>query len=335
MFVLEMGLLRNLKESFSWPLALVFVGIGLVSALFVHTLGVEFDRRGFVESDDGLRLEYELQGQGPPLVAVSGGPGSSHHGFHPYLGRLSRQATVIYFDPRGRGDSDPAPGYQVADDVRDLDSLRSGLGLSAVDVLGVSYGAHLAVCYALEHPGEVRYLVLVSPIVGRQAWADHLELLLEAPGMKELLSSIRERRGEVVLSHRDTRERILRALLPLYWCDPTAVGAITSLFGRRHHVARYNYDVYEAIVGRPFGELNGDLAGSDVGDRLGEIEAPTLIIHGGCDGVLPTDHVDWLVGRLPQARKHLFPGSGHSPFVDEPSLFAERVGEFLAQPSSQ
>jgi proline iminopeptidase len=319
---------QKITESFSWRLALVFAVVGVVAAVALKMFVSDYDDMGVVVSDD-LRLIYETQGDGPPLVTLAGGPGISHHGFHPYLGRLRRYATVIYFDPRGRGDSDEASTYRVADDVRDIESLRRGLSLEKIDLLGVSYGAHLAVAYGLEYPQRVRKLVLVSPIVGRMAWASHLKTLLEAPGMEGVLKQIRREHEQVLLSDPSTADRLMRTLLPLYWCDPADAGVQASRSRPRHRVAKQNFDVYEDIVGRPFGELNGDLAGSEVETRLGELDVPVLLIRGDCDRVVPEEHVDWLAGQLPHAQKLPFPNAGHSPFVDEPQLFADMVGAFL------
>ncbi|MFQ5789479.1 MAG: alpha/beta fold hydrolase [Acidobacteriota bacterium] len=326
----KLRLLERLRREFSWTLALAFVAAGAALALLLHEGAADFDRRDFVKSADDRRLAYETQGQGPPLVALAGGPGISHHGFHPYLGLLGRQATVVYFDPRGRGESDSAPSYRVADDVRDLDALRRGLRLARMDLLGVSYGAHLAVAYALEHPRAVRKLVLVSPVVGRSAWEAHLKALIEAPGMQAILARIREKKGAVLLSHPGSREQIIRALLPLYWCDPTNSHAHLSVFRSRHRIMWQNFEVYESIVGRPFGTLNGDLSGSTIERRLAQIEAPTLLVHGGCDQVIPKGHVRWLEKQLPRARRVFFPTSGHSPFIDQAAAFTDEVGEFLS-----
>jgi proline iminopeptidase len=310
-------------------LFLLFLAFGVVAWFALEMLVSDYDDIGVVLSADDLRLIYETQGDGPPLVTLAGGPGISHHGFHPFLGRLRRDATVIYFDPRGRGDSDEASSYSVADDVRDIESLRRDLRLEKIDLLGVSYGAHLAVAYALEHPQRIRKLVLVSPIVGRMAWESHLKILLEAQGVEGALKQIRRDREQVLLSDPSTAERLMRLLLPLYWCDPRDARIMASSSRRRHRVPKQNFDVYEAIVGRPFGELNGDLATSEVETRLGEIEAPVLLVRGDCDQVVSQDHVNWLEAQLPHAQKLPFPNAGHSPFVDEPQLFAEMVVAFL------
>ena len=297
-----------------------------------HLTRSDFDRRGFVPSADGLRLAYEIQGEGPPLVAVAGGPGISHHGFHPYLSRLRRTARIVYFDARGRGDSDPAYAYSVAADVADLDALRRELDLGRPDVLGASYGAHLAVAYALEHPERVRRLVLVSPIVGASAWRLHLRAAAGAPGMGELLGRIRAERGEVRLADRGSFEGIAKTLAPLYRCRSGGWRRLSAAFRPRHHLPRQNPEVYEAIVGRPFPELNGDLARSDLARRLGEIRAPTLVVQGGCDRAVPEQAVAELVRALPRSRRVVLPQSGHAPFADQAERFASVVGAFLSEP---
>jgi proline iminopeptidase len=265
------------------------------------------------------------------LVVLSGGPGISHHCFHPYLERLGQHATVIYFDPRGRGASESASSYSVRDDVSDLDALRNALELGRIDLIGVSYGAHLALAFATEYPQHVRKLVLVSPVVGCSAWEAHLKILTAAPGMERILSRFEKEQREALLSDVDTSEDIVRALLPLYWCRPEDSKRHSSPSRHRHRIASQNFDVYESIIGRPFGELNGDMATSRIESRLDTIEDAVLIIQGECDRVVPEGHVDWLVRQLPRARKKIIKEAGHSPYVDQRQRFVGVVVEFLLE----
>lgn len=291
-----------------------------------------FDSKGVVSSRDGLRLVYEAQGEGPTLVALAGGPGISHHGFHPYLGLLRQAARVVYFDPGGRGDSDPAGSYSVSADVAAVETLRLGLRLDRLDLLGASYGAHLVVAYALAHPEAARRLVLVSPIVGASAWQRHLRAAAGAPGMDALLGQIRAARGEVRLTDRSSFEGIAERLAPLYRCQAGGWRRLSAAFRPRHHLPRQNAHVCEAIVGQPFPQLNGDLARSDVEQRLGEVRAPTLIVQGGCDRAAPQESIAELARALPRARHVVLPRSGHAPFADQADRFAEEVTRFLAEP---
>ena len=94
------------------------------------------------------------------------------------------------------------------------------------------------------------------------------------------------------------------------WRRPEDSKRHSSPSRHRHRIARQNFDVYEAIIRRPFGELNGDMATSRIENRLDTIEIPVFIIQGECDRVLPEGHVDWLVRQLPQARKRVLKGGG-------------------------
>ena len=109
-------------------------------------------------------LYCETEGRGVPIVLVSGGPGSSHHGFHPYFGRAAPFSQVIYYDQRGCGRSDykPGPGYTVDQAVNDLDRLREALKVDQWVVLGWSYGGTLAQLYTLKHAEHTAGLVLVG-----------------------------------------------------------------------------------------------------------------------------------------------------------------------------
>jgi proline-specific peptidase len=321
-----------MRPLFSWRLAIAFVGAGILAGGVAQAVRSDFDSRGAVSSRDGLRLVYESQGEGPTLVALAGGPGISHHGFHPYLGLLRRAARVVYFDPRGRGDSDHADTYNISADVADVEALRTGLSLDRVDLLGHSYGAHLVVAYALEHPEAVRRLVLVSPIVGASAWGRHLRTLGQAPGMNELLLQIRSARGEVRVADRGSFQSIAALLVPLYTCGGGGWRRLSAAFRPRHHLPRQNAAVYEAIVGRPFPELHGDLALSDVERRLGEIRVPVLVVQGGCDRATPAKSVVELTRALARARLVVLARSGHAPFADQTERFAEEVTRFLTEP---
>jgi proline iminopeptidase len=120
----------------------------------------------------GASLYVELEGHGTPLVLINGGPGGTHHYFHPWFSRLKDQATVVYYDQRGCGLSDFAPGkdgYSVEQAVEDLEAVRRSLGFDTWTVLGFSYGGFLAQLYAILHPEHVSGLVLLGASTGLAA----------------------------------------------------------------------------------------------------------------------------------------------------------------------
>jgi hypothetical protein len=83
-------------------------------------------------------LYCEQEGQGTPVVLLHGGPGATHHEFHPWFSQTKDFARVIYYDQRGCGLSDyrPGKGYSVNQAVEDLDRLRQALGIEQWVVLG-------------------------------------------------------------------------------------------------------------------------------------------------------------------------------------------------------
>ncbi|MCP4149757.1 MAG: alpha/beta hydrolase, partial [bacterium] len=94
----------------------------------------------------GAALYVEEEGNGKPIVLINGGPGGTHHYFHPWFSRLKDKARVIYYDQRGCGLSDFEPGkdgYSVVQAVADLEAIRKAKKIDKWVVLGYSYGGFL------------------------------------------------------------------------------------------------------------------------------------------------------------------------------------------------
>jgi proline iminopeptidase len=118
-------------------------------------------------------LFVEQESRGTPLVLVNGGPGGTHHEFHPWFSRLKGVARVIYDDQRGCGQSDYHPGadgYSLRQGVSDLEAVRKALRIERWVVLGYSYGGLLAQSYALRYPEHLAGLVLLGAEPG--VWAE-------------------------------------------------------------------------------------------------------------------------------------------------------------------
>ncbi|MDM4720172.1 alpha/beta fold hydrolase [Micromonospora sp. WMMA1363] len=132
---------------------------------------------------DGLRIWYEASGAGRPLVLLHGGFGSTA-AFAPLLPALTARRRVIAVDLQGHGrtaDVDRPLRYEsMADDVA---ALIVRLGLTAVDILGYSLGGGVALRTAIQHPGLVRRLVVVSAPCRRSGW--YPEVLAAMAGQDE------------------------------------------------------------------------------------------------------------------------------------------------------
>ncbi len=100
-------------------------------------------------------------GRGAPLILCHGGPGLWDM-FGSLAGSLAGDVRAVRWDQRGCGRSERRGPYSVARSVADLDAVRAALDVERVAVLGHSWGATLALRYALDHPDRVSALIYVS-----------------------------------------------------------------------------------------------------------------------------------------------------------------------------
>jgi proline iminopeptidase len=282
----------------------------------VWTPGVDY---GTFESN-GLKLTYETQGSGNEFViVVHGGAGLPHEYFHPMLYNLSRYTSLVFFDRRadmlsatsGRG---MAPITEMSDDI---DALRKKLGLERVTLLGHSFGATIALNYALRYPSNVKRLILVSagayvenPYEGEKRILSKLS--------KEETAAYRSSEGGTGATNPCERVRKRYAVLyPHYF----------------RHLIPYEFDrgVYTAYFDALSKKeaLASDAKGLDVRAQLSEIKAPTLVVTGRHDLVTPPDQSAELASGLPLSKLVVLDHSGHFPFFEENYLFTEWVRHFL------
>jgi len=112
------------------------------------------------------KLYCEIEGKGTPLVLVHGGPGGTHHMFHPWLTDLAKNFQVIYYDQRGCGLSDynPGEGYSFEQTADDLEKLKAALDIEKWIVCGYSMGGGIAQYYTVKYPESVIGQILIGGI---------------------------------------------------------------------------------------------------------------------------------------------------------------------------
>lgn len=271
-----------------------------------HTAPVEDQ----LTTDDGHRLWTSVTGQGPPLVLCHGGPGLWDM-FAELAADLADRHTVVRWDQRGCGRSQPGGPYTLARAVADVDAVVRAAGAPAA-LLGHSWGATLALAYALEHPDRVSRLVYVA---GTGTSVDAWRPEYRAAFVRAL--------GPRAARLRELEATDPRAAAMLQWTvdvvDPARVEAIvgamaTPWFGVNHDAHR---------------GLQDDVAArwdeAAVLARCRELAVPTLILEGAAD-IRPRWAVDALAGALPDVTRVTLPGVGHLPWLEapEPSLAALR-----------
>jgi pimeloyl-ACP methyl ester carboxylesterase len=116
----------------------------------------------WIVSDNGVRLSYEREGTGPPLVLVHGAFSDHQSNWELVRPAWSRLFTVYAIARRGRGATDATRGHTIEDEARDAAALIRVIG-QPVFLLGHSYGAHVALAAAALIPDAVKALVLYEP----------------------------------------------------------------------------------------------------------------------------------------------------------------------------
>ena len=108
-------------------------------------------------------LSGEILGEGPPVVLLHGLSATRRNVVQGSRALVKRGYRLISYDARGHGASQPAPSYEYADLVGDLEAVLDELELDRVALVGSSMGAATAMAFTLEHPDRVPALVQITP----------------------------------------------------------------------------------------------------------------------------------------------------------------------------
>ena len=258
-----------------------------------------------------INMYYEIHGEGFPLVMIMG-LGADVTWWEPELIEgFARKFKTIIFDNRGAGRSDkPAIDYSIkmfADDTR---GLMRALGIDKAHVLGVSMGGMIAQELAINYPEAVEKLVLVVTTPGGPKTIP--------PTPKALAQLTMDRTG---MKPEEIAEKIVETLFPEEYLSKHP--EIAKEFAGRTMKYMIPPDAY-------LRQLNAVL-NFNAYDRLDRIKAPTLIVMGGKDIIVPPGNGRLLAERIPNSRLVIFEESGHGLIAQERDRFLKTVLEFLLE----
>jgi len=256
---------------------------------------------------NGINIYYESQGEGEPLLLIAG-LGATHELWELQVPSFARWYRVVTFDNRGAGDSDkPQEPYSIALFADDTAALMDALGIERAHVYGQSMGGIIAQEFALRHPQRVRCLVLgCTTFGGPNSVLPSPEAAAVLSGMPNLPEEQAvDRVLEVFYSRRYRREHAeeARQRIQNYFPLRTPPDAYA-----RQLMACLTFDAYE---------------------RLPQIAAPTLVINGVEDVLLPAENSRIMAQRIPGAELVLFPEAGHLYFHEVPEEADAAVADFL------
>jgi pimeloyl-ACP methyl ester carboxylesterase len=249
-----------------------------------------------------IELDYERSGDGPPLLMIMGMSGTALSWGEPFLEELRRDFEVIAYDHRGVGASSRLEGpTSIVEMAEDAAGLLAALEIDAAHVFGISMGGMIAQELALARPSLIRTLTLGCTYSG-------------GPGSVRIGDQVYAR---VAAARRSgDRELALRASWEIN-VSPAFAG--DELAWERFVAIAARYRVAVAVIEQQARAI----AGHDTAARLGEIELPTLVIHGTADELLPVANGEMVAGLIPGSQLEILEDVGHLFFWERPQLAAE------------
>jgi pimeloyl-ACP methyl ester carboxylesterase len=252
-----------------------------------------------------IELWTERRGQGPDVLLIAG-LGDPAEAWQPQLDGLSDRYLVTAFDNRGAGRTPLPEGRLSATTMADdAATLLRALEVPSAHVAGFSMGSAIAQELALRHPELVRSLVLMSTYARPDAlWRSQLNFWRWL--------------AEVAPSERAFFEAFFTwVYTPRAHADGTVGQIVEEALAFPH---QQSVEAFQA-------QVDVCLA-HDTADRLPEIAAPTLVLSGELDIILPPRFGRSVAAGIPNARFDVMPGEAHQPFQEVPDEFNARVETF-------
>jgi 3-oxoadipate enol-lactonase len=253
---------------------------------------------------DGISLFYERHGAGEPVLLIQGMSGTHLAWGETFMAGLGDDLDVVVYDHRGVGDStpqtDPFTIVRLADDAA---GLLDALGWADAHVLGISMGGMVAQELALRHPQRIRTLTLGCTYPGGA------EAQLADPAL------IQELAGALLSGDRE------RALRTGFAANLSAAHVADEANWEPFHAMASAVPVAVAVIMLQMQAVMGH----DTSARLGSIEAPTLVVHGTEDQMLPVVNGELIARSIPDARLELLEGVGHMFWWEQPERSAALV----------
>lgn len=258
-----------------------------------------------------VKIHYTEAGDGDPLLLIMGFgmPGDTWLGSLPFLQGFH----AIYFDNRGTGRSDTPDGpYTIAQMADDAAGILDHLEIERAHVYGVSMGGMIAQEVVLRHPQKVRSLALgctmcggAHATLGDQTVIDTLLEVIQGMGRMDPQAWVDRQLPlifprEWIAANPGIRDMLIM-LAPMLPPTPpeTALRAMAGMFG---------WTTYE---------------------RLPQITAPTVIIHGDQDVIIPVENAYLLHERIPGSQLHIVAGAGHGYPAQDPVGVHQLVTDFF------
>jgi len=256
--------------------------------------------------NNGTKIYWEEHGTGEPLLLIMG-LGFSLDMWMRATPLFAEHYRTIVFDNRGVGRSDVPPGpYSIPDMARDAAAVLDAAGVGGAHVFGVSMGGLIAQELTLQFPSRVRSLVLGCTFCGGP------KSVQAEPGVLAALMSITTM----------PPDQAFDAVVPILFDKGTPRERIdeTREMRLQHYPTREGFLAQVMAIGA-----------YQSCDRISRITAPTLVIHGDVDVLVPPQNATVLAQSIPGAKLVMIPNGAHVFLTDQPEQSFEAILSFLAE----
>jgi len=276
----------------------------LINGFFLLTLACNFSiaqigSSGYINVGED-KIFYETAGKGTVLIFLH--DGLVHREiWDDQFSFFSQNHRVIRYDRRGYGNSSAVSG--AYSNVEDLNSLFTHLKIEKACLIAMSSGGALAVDFALQFPEKVSSLILVGAVVGGFPYTRHFY----------------SRGGHLPSDLKTIEERIL-----YYACDDPY-----EIFHENKAAKEKVARLVKSFPRKGHGGSSGAPPGKPAYRRLNEVKIPTLILVGEFDIPDVHAHAGAINAGITNSNRDIIPKSGHLIPIEQPTLFNNKVKEFL------
>ncbi len=254
---------------------------------------------------DGVRIYWTETGSGEPLLLIMG-LGATHEMWDRLLPVVAPRFRTILFDNRGVGRSDvPPPPYSIEAMAADSAAVLDAAGVEDAHVFGAAMGGMIAQEFACRYASRVRSLILGCTSCGGREAIPARRAVIDALSARETMA----------------REEALRMMVPYIYDASTPRDRIEKDIAVRLRTSSAN-DGY-------FAQLQAIRSWSGSHSRLGTIAAPTLVIHGENDELVPAENGRVIARAIPKATLAILPRASHIFLTDQLDAAGETILAFF------
>jgi 3-oxoadipate enol-lactonase len=253
----------------------------------------------------GTQIYWDETGEGEPLLLIMG-LGATHEWWGRLTPIVAPHFRTVLFDNRGVGRSDAPPGpYSIPEMAEDAAAVLDAAGVDAAHVLGASMGGMIAQELALLHPTRVRSLILGCTACGGRESTPAKREVLDALGARSVM----------------TRDEAMRVMVPYIFDTATPRERVEEdlALRLRTNVPNEGY----------FAQLQAIRSWAGTHARLGSITAPTLVIHGETDELVPPENGRVIARAIPHATLAMLPHASHIFLTDQFEAASGTILSFL------